>query len=225
MSLILVQFPPGLKLSGPFIWAEPERGTLSGNRCSGCLMLACGGPAGLETWSNHDPILETHNAVAVPSHLLSDEAARCQKYTQLCWIKHLTHWLPDWWWDRRSYPGDGKVWDLPHLRTQLVTQVNRKVSVKLAAETRKRLNCYSSWGWELSCRMWYWIWLLLPGESDIYNTAMYTRWAGKCLVCLRAEMWHRRSWKHLNFPPIFSGFQFLDGPLEDNQTLVLKASR
>lgn len=139
MSLILVQFPPGLKLSGPFIWAEAERGTPSGNRCSGCLMLACGGPAGLETWSNHDPILETHDTVAVPSHLLSDEAARCQKYTQLCWIKHLTHWLPDWWWDRRSYPGDEEVWDLPHLHTQLITQVNEKVSVKLLLRQERSL--------------------------------------------------------------------------------------
>lgn len=34
----------------------------------------------------------------------SDEAARCQKYMQLCWIKHLTQWLPDWWRDRRSPP-------------------------------------------------------------------------------------------------------------------------
>lgn len=61
MSLILVQFPIALKLSGPFIWAEAERRTLPENRCSGCLMLARGGPAGLETRSNHDPVLETHN--------------------------------------------------------------------------------------------------------------------------------------------------------------------
>ncbi len=93
-SLILVQFPPSEKLSGPFIWAEAERGTLSGNRCSGCLMLACGGPAGLK----HEAIVTPfwRPTTHFPPSFLLDEAARCQKYMQLCWIKHLTHWLPDW---------------------------------------------------------------------------------------------------------------------------------
>lgn len=133
-SLILVQFPITLKLSGPFIWAEAERETLSENRCSGCLMLARGGPAGLETWSNHDPVLETRNTLTPASSLLSDEAARCQKYMQLCWIKHLTHWLSDWWRDRRSHSRDGGVWDSRHLSTQLITPDNEKVSVKSPTE-------------------------------------------------------------------------------------------
>lgn len=81
-SLILVQFPPSRKLSGPFIWAEAERGTLSGNRCSGCLMLACGGPAGLETWSNRDPILETHNTHLLPPSCLMKQPGA--KNTRSC---------------------------------------------------------------------------------------------------------------------------------------------
>lgn len=35
-----------------------------GNRCFTCLMLPCCSPAGWETWSNHDLIHETHDAVA-----------------------------------------------------------------------------------------------------------------------------------------------------------------
>lgn len=82
------------------------------NRCSGRLMLAGGGPAGLETRSKRDPIsgCPQHAPPSPPPNpprsLAADEAARCRKYTQLSWIKHLTHWLPDWWRDRRSHPGD-----------------------------------------------------------------------------------------------------------------------
>lgn len=183
-SLILVQFPPSQKLPGAFILAAAERGTLSGNRCSGCLMLACGGPAGLETWSNRDPILEDPQHTLPPSSFLSDEAARCQKYTQLCWIKHLTHWLPDWWWDRRSHPGDGGVWDSLHLYPQLITQDNEKVSVKSAEAMRLSLDCCCcGWRRELSCRLWCWIWLCSC------NTVTWAGCAGECLVCQKAQTW------------------------------------
>lgn len=54
---LVANFPPGLKkLAAPFIWTEAKWGAPSGNRCSGCLMLACGGPAGWETRGDRDPV-------------------------------------------------------------------------------------------------------------------------------------------------------------------------
>lgn len=64
-------------------------------------------------------------------------------------------------------------WGRKGLGLTAPTQVNKQVSVKLAVETRKRLNCYSRWGWELSCRMWYWIWLILQ-ENQIFITQQCT---------------------------------------------------
>lgn len=139
-------FPLRLKLSGPFIWAEAEWGTLSGNRCSGCLMWARGGPAGLRTRSNRDPILaarDTLSPLLLPfwwsSQVPKIHAAVLNKTSDT-----VTPWLmagqkePPW-----GRTGLGLA---ASTYTQLITRVNEKVSAESAAETRLGLVCCSLGG-------------------------------------------------------------------------------
>jgi len=85
--------PPSQKLSGPFMWAAAERGTLSGNRCSAGLMLALRWSVRFanmkQSWLHSgDP-----RPPPPPSHppLLFSKAARCQKHMQPCWIWNIRH--------------------------------------------------------------------------------------------------------------------------------------
>lgn len=130
---IPMQFPFTLKPSVPFIRAEAEWGTSLKN---------------LVLWLFDVERVWKHEAIMMlmwraeprsPSLLafLSDEAARCQKYMQEHWIKHLTHWLSDWWLDRRRHCRDWGLWDSRHLSTQLITQDNEKVCVKSSIRLRE----------------------------------------------------------------------------------------
>lgn len=91
-SLILIQFSPQSQTFTSFYLSGSWTRTGSGNRCSGCLISACGRPAGFRNMKQIvTQFLETHNDF--PPSSFNEGAARWHKSTQLCWIKHLTHWL------------------------------------------------------------------------------------------------------------------------------------
>lgn len=196
--------PSGQKLSAPFIWAEAERGTASGNRCSACLMLACGGRG--PVWRHEaivTPFWRRSNSKPPHPHQTppypfwwSSQVPKI--HAALRWIKHLTQWLPDWWWDRRSHPRDARVWESPHLYAQLITRVNEKLCAKSATVTGLGLGCCCCYCGERAMALEAAtlplpLCLFMHLASDPHRVTGTER-AGKCLLCLRAQTCDTEAW-------------------------------
>lgn len=133
--------PPSQKLSGPFMWAAAERGTLSGNRCSAGLMLALRWSVRFanmkQSWLHSgDP--RPPPPPITPSPSLFEGSQVPKTHAAVLNMKHQTHQSVCQMFFEGAGRGGGAMPDWIYLSSPLMTQVNGKVfrDVGLSEEAR-----------------------------------------------------------------------------------------